>query len=263
MALAAELLEIGSPAVRRHAVWLLALDSSAEGDHAEAHRRLLSLGEEQRLSVLPRFPLDVTDEVEMVRIATAVGDGELTGAAVQSAHVRAELNGGVCSIAGTSAHIRGLARGDGDAFLEAIRHLEQGPRPLALASALEDLGRLRAEHGDRGEGSENLGRALEIYSRAGAAWDAGRVRRHLRTLGVRRRLVSAPPSPDGWNGLTDSELAVVRLVVEGLTNREVAERLFLSPHTVSTHLRHAFEKLHLNSRVELTRLASRHDVAAL
>jgi DNA-binding CsgD family transcriptional regulator len=55
---------------------------------------------------------------------------------------------------------------------------------------------------------------------------------------------------------------VVRLVVQGLTNREVAERLFLSPHTVSTHLRHAFEKLHLNSRVELTRLAGRQDVGA-
>ena len=41
----------------------------------------------------------------------------------------------------------------------------------------------------------------------------------------------------------------------GLTNREVAERLFLSPHTVSSHLRHVFGKLGINSRVELARLA--------
>lgn len=44
-------------------------------------------------------------------------------------------------------------------------------------------------------------------------------------------------------------------MAQGLSNREVAERLFLSPHTVSSHLRHVFAKLGVNSRVELTRLA--------
>jgi DNA-binding CsgD family transcriptional regulator len=51
-------------------------------------------------------------------------------------------------------------------------------------------------------------------------------------------------------------------VVRGLTNREVAERLFVSPHTVSTHLRHVFEKLKLNSRVELASVAARHGIPA-
>jgi DNA-binding CsgD family transcriptional regulator len=55
--------------------------------------------------------------------------------------------------------------------------------------------------------------------------------------------------------MTDSELAVARLVADGLSNREVADRLFVSPHTVSGHLRHVFAKLNVNSRVELTRLA--------
>jgi DNA-binding CsgD family transcriptional regulator len=62
----------------------------------------------------------------------------------------------------------------------------------------------------------------------------------------------------GWAALTESELTVVRLVADGLTNREVAERLYVSPHTVSGHLRHAFEKLGINSRVVLTRLAAQH-----
>ena len=45
----------------------------------------------------------------------------------------------------------------------------------------------------------------------------------------------------------------------GLTNRQVAERLFVSQHTVSNHLRHAFAKLDVTSRVELARLVAIHD----
>jgi DNA-binding CsgD family transcriptional regulator len=68
----------------------------------------------------------------------------------------------------------------------------------------------------------------------------------------------------GWEALTAAELGVVRLVVEGGTNREVAKKLFLSPHTVDSHLRRAFRKLEVSSRVALTRVAienerSRHD----
>ena len=51
---------------------------------------------------------------------------------------------------------------------------------------------------------------------------------------------------------------MVRLVADGLPNREVAERLYISPHTVSGHLRHAFEKLGISSRVALSRLAVEH-----
>jgi DNA-binding CsgD family transcriptional regulator len=56
--------------------------------------------------------------------------------------------------------------------------------------------------------------------------------------------------------MTKSELAVAQLVATGLTNREIAERLFVSPHTVNTHLRQVFAKLEVNSRVDLTRLAT-------
>jgi DNA-binding CsgD family transcriptional regulator len=56
--------------------------------------------------------------------------------------------------------------------------------------------------------------------------------------------------------MTKSELAVAQLVADGLTNREVGERLFISPHTVNTHLRQVFAKLEANSRVDLTRLTA-------
>ena len=56
--------------------------------------------------------------------------------------------------------------------------------------------------------------------------------------------------------MTESEAAVARLVAEGLTNREVAERLFVSPHTVNGHLRQIFMKLGVKSRVDLARIAA-------
>jgi DNA-binding CsgD family transcriptional regulator len=136
-----------------------------------------------------------------------------------------------------------------------VELLDNGPHPLALASALEDLGTAQVKSGSTEEGIETLGRALTLYAQCGAAWDAGRVRSRLRAHGVRRRLVTPEREETGWAGMTDSELAVARLVAQGLTNREVAEQLFVSPHTVSSHLRRVFSKLDINSRVELTRLA--------
>ena len=90
--------------------------------------------------------------------------------------------------------------------------------------------------------------------------DARRVARELRRLGVERRIVSQPRAKTGWDSLTDSELKVVNLIARGATNRSVAEQLRVSPHTVRAHLRNAFAKLGVSSRVELSQLAQRrHD----
>jgi DNA-binding CsgD family transcriptional regulator len=62
----------------------------------------------------------------------------------------------------------------------------------------------------------------------------------------------------GWASLTPAELDVVRLVKEGLANKEIATRLFVSPRTVQTHLTHAYTKLGLTSRVQLVQEAARH-----
>lgn len=62
----------------------------------------------------------------------------------------------------------------------------------------------------------------------------------------------------GWRALTDAELRVAQLVAEGLMNREVAERLFVSTYTVETHLKHVFAKLGVGSRSELVAVAARN-----
>src|SRR4029077_8936333 len=126
-------------------------------------------------------------------------------------------------------------------------------------SALEDLGGVSLVATDRDAGIDAFSRALAVDVGIGAAGDARRVRSRLRDLGVRRRIVTAEAELTGWAAITGSELAVARLVAEGLTNREVAARLFVSPHTVNSHLRHVFAKLGINSRVELARLARDHE----
>jgi DNA-binding CsgD family transcriptional regulator len=59
------------------------------------------------------------------------------------------------------------------------------------------------------------------------------------------------PDVTAWATLTRAERALAALVARGMTNRQVAERLFISRHTVDAHLRHIFLKLGLNSRVGL------------
>ncbi len=74
----------------------------------------------------------------------------------------------------------------------------------------------------------------------------------LRGRGERRRASS------GWASLTRAELDVVKLVSEGLGNKDVAARLFVSPRTVQAHLTHIYNKLGLTSRVQLAKEAARH-----
>jgi DNA-binding CsgD family transcriptional regulator len=73
-----------------------------------------------------------------------------------------------------------------------------------------------------------------------------------RGRGERRRATS------GWESLTPTEREVVSLVTEGLPNKDIAARLFVSPRTVQSHLTHVYTKLGLTSRVQLVQEAARH-----
>jgi DNA-binding CsgD family transcriptional regulator len=258
VAMCRTLLDTGTAAIRRYATWLLALEAMAAGDPTAARTHLRAVGGVAGLVEEPLLIADVTDEVHLVRLALATDERDAVPAALAAARERQERNPDVASIAGCAAHCRALVTDDADAFATAIGHFERGPRPLALASALEDAGRAAR---DRDPAVAHLDRALRLYVDAGASWDAGRVRGRLAALGVRRRLTAVPRPDRGWPALTGSELAVVRQVVGGMTNREIAEHLFLSPHTVSSHVRHAFVKLGIHSRMELAKAAAEHDIA--
>jgi DNA-binding CsgD family transcriptional regulator len=247
-----------TPAVRRHAEWLLALFALSDGNPDAAQKWVRAGVDQDARPILPRFPMDIGDEVDLARIALASGDDELAQVALANARRRAALNPGIASIVATASHVSGLLERSPGELEEATNLFRGGPRRLEYASALEDLG-VSLVATDPDTGIDTFGRALAVYVEIGAAWDARRVRSRLRGLGVRRRIVPAEPEPTGWTAITGSELAVARLVAEGLTNREVAERLFVSPHTVNSHLRHVFAKLGINSRVELARVARDHE----
>jgi DNA-binding CsgD family transcriptional regulator len=254
--IAQTMLEESTPGVRRHAAWLLSLKATADGHPQQAHEWLCALGSQERTHVLSRLWPDLADEPEIVRIALAVGDRELAESAVADANRRAELSPDVPSLAAIAAHASGLLDADVDQLSEAVSLFKRSPRTLALAAAWEDLGLTHQRHGATDSAIDALTQALVLFARSGATQDAARLRSRLRGLGVRRRVTRAEKPVTGWAAMTKSELAVAELAADGLTNREIAERLFVSPHTVNTHLGHVFAKLGVNSRVDLTRLAT-------
>jgi DNA-binding CsgD family transcriptional regulator len=124
---------------------------------------------------------------------------------------------------------------------------------------VEDQGVLLAAAGRDREAIRSLKEALREYDRLGARRGVARTRRRLRRLGVRRRHWASEQRPAaGWASLTDIEQATARLVAEGLTNQRIADQLFISTHTVAFHLRQAFCKLGIRSRVDLARIALEH-----
>ncbi|WP_204070447.1 helix-turn-helix transcriptional regulator, partial [Sphaerisporangium krabiense] len=192
----------------------------------------------------------------LARTALAAGDRPGAEAAVAAAEDLAAGNPGFPAVEAAARHARGLLDDDPDALGAAG---EEGADPWARASAAEDLGAALAARGDRQAAVRGLDRALSCYERSGSVRDAARVRRRLRRMGVRHRHWATAERPvSGWGSLTDTERAVARLVTQGWTNRQVADQMFISAHTVAFHLRQIFRKLGVGSRVELTRLALEH-----
>ena len=133
---------------------------------------------------------------------------------------------------------------------------ERHPDPWARASAAEDLGVTHARRGDARPAIRQFTEAVKRYQAVGADADTARVRRRLRKLGVRSRQRARPAEKpaSGWESLTEPERTVAELVAQGLVNREVAGRMYVSIHTVAFYLGQIFRKLSIGSRVELTRI---------
>lgn len=185
----------------------------------------------------------------------AASDPDGLERAVERAHaalaLRAEhgLRGSLADSLETLARLRSMIHGTTD-DVRLLAASESARETMGLPRGAErqgdhraTLARLRESLGERFQTSWSEGANIALDEAVAYA---------RRSRGSRGR-----PST-GWASLTPTELAVARLVAEGLTNPEISARLFMSRGTVKTHLSHVFTKLDISSRTALARLTARH-----
>ena len=206
----------GSSVVRRGAAHVLAL---AAWQRDDVHDAMRWLGGDITLFESPLWP-QVLDQVILgARVASAAGDAGLRARVLQATDLLERERPAIPLFTGVAGYARGILERDAQALLAAADVLHSSSRPLLYAAAAEDAGAelARTDRGD--EALDQLNAAFDTYLDHEALADARRVGRELRRLGVQRRIVSQPRAKTGWDSLTDSELTVVNLIAQGVTNR--------------------------------------------
>jgi len=240
----------GSTSVRRGTAHVLALAAWQRDDVHDAMRWLGDI----TLFESPLWPQVLDLVILGARVASAAGDAGLRARVLQATDLLERERPAIPLFTGVAGYARGILESDSQALLAAAEVLRSSSRPLLYAAAAEDAGAELARADRGGEAVDQFNAAFDTYLHLGALADARRVGRELRRLGVHRRIVSQPRAKTGWDSLTDSELKVVNLIAQGVTNRDVAAQLHLSLHTVKTHVHNAFAKLSINSRAQLAQL---------
>jgi DNA-binding CsgD family transcriptional regulator len=188
---------------------------------------------------------------DLVRLARAVGDLDLAEEVAAAVDGVAAANE-VPSITGAALRCRGLLADDAEAMARALEAYAAGPRRLELALTCEEAADLATRHGDPDDARTLLERASALFEHLDATRDLVRVDAALRRLGVRRGRRGPRRRPQwGWGSLTATERTIADLVAEGLTNPQIADRLYVSRRTVQTHVSHIFTKLGMASRAQL------------
>jgi DNA-binding CsgD family transcriptional regulator len=193
---------------------------------------------------------DPTDQVWPDAIETLIGLGELDEASslLELFEERAQRLGGPWPVA-AAARCRGLlAAADGDiagafeSFSHSLAAHEQTESPFERARTLLALGSVRRRAKQKRAARDALEQAIAAFEQLGAQLWAERAREELARVSGRR------PSP---SELTETEERVARLAARGLSNKEIAAALFVTVHTVESHLVHIYRKLGIRSRGEL------------
>ena len=237
----------GSAMVRRSAAYVLAL---AAWDRDDLHDAMRGLGAE----ITPYgSPQTIDHAILSARVASAAGDAGLRARVLQGCDLLQRERPTIPLFTAVADYARAILESDATALVAAAELLRSSSRPLIYAAAAEDAGAQLIVADRREAALVQLNAAFDTYTRHEALADARRVGRQLRRLGVSRR-ISQQRDKTGWDSLTESEFKVVNLIAQGATNRDVAEQLHLSTHTVKTHVHNAFAKLGINSRTQLAQL---------
>ncbi|MEU6879600.1 LuxR C-terminal-related transcriptional regulator [Streptomyces sp. NPDC046712] len=238
------------------AEWALARADLARGLAAQASARLAQLvGPGPRSGHFALRMLAVPCYVEAAEAAGRTGD-----ARAAAEEFAAWAAGGVDPHAAAQlARCRAVLAGPEEAahwYGEAMRHHDESGSDFERARTLLSYGKWLRRRRRPLEARAQLSDALVTFERAAAEIWADQARAELRATGG---AIGAPRSPVTADGLTPQQLRIARFAAEGATNREIADRLSISPRTVDHHLRNVFARLGVRSRVELSRALSRVD----
>jgi DNA-binding NarL/FixJ family response regulator len=238
------------------ALWsrCLGLAELAAGETALADRHLAEALEIFE-SVAFREPAIWRVDGDTIEAALAVGDVERAQGLLSRFEERATRSRIPWSLA-VSARCRGLvlaARGDLDGAEEALEQAlaehDRCPMPFERARTLLVRGRVQRRLKQKRQARLALEEARELFARQGAETWVARVDEELGRVAVRR----APEE------LSATELRIAQLAAEGLTNKAIAEQVFVSVKTVESNLKRAYAKLGISSRAQLARALDRGD----
>ncbi len=221
----------------------------AQGEPAAALEDLLEVGRRQEIMGEPN-PALLDWRSLAARALTELGRRDEALAFAED-EVRLARRFGAPRALGTALTAAGAIQG-GDTGLDRLREaeavLQASPARLAYAHSLWKLGSALRHRGDRDGAREALGSAVDIAHACGATALEAHALRELRSTGARpRRLATRGPA-----ALTPSERQTAELAAQGLSNREIADALFVTVRTTEFHLNGAFKKLEIRSRQQLT-----------
>jgi DNA-binding CsgD family transcriptional regulator len=183
-------------------------------------------------------------------IAHISGDGARAQALIAE-EIRLARLFGVAIPLGLALQRRALTESGSDAletFREAVDVLEGTEARLYLARAQYGLGRGLRRAGQRVDARRHLGTSLDLAHRCGAPGLEAEIREEMMAAGARPRRAAMT----GVESLTPTELRMARFAADGLSNREIAEKTFVSRNTVGWHLGNVYRKLQVESREQLT-----------
>jgi DNA-binding CsgD family transcriptional regulator len=225
--------------------------SMARGDAASAYEQLLEAGRLLRASHIPNpavAPWAAWASLAALRLGRVEEARELS-----RDELAASRRFGAPRAIGNSLNAAGLVAGGEEGIelhREAVAVLETSPSRLELARALVLLGGALRRLGRREEAREPLRESLELAHRFGAVAIAAEARAELLAAGARPRR----PVTTGVDALTPGERRVAGMAASGMSNREIAEDLFVTVKAVQWHLRNVYRKLGVSERGELARV---------
>jgi DNA-binding CsgD family transcriptional regulator len=187
----------------------------------------------------------------LVQAALLLGDGRLART-VAGCVAGIAARSRIALWSGIERHIAGLLERDPAALTESVASLRTTAAKPALADALLDLARLPRT--PVAVARDAAAESAALYGRIGATGDQERAHRWADDRRSARRRQSSRSGQRGFEALTSREVRVAELLAEGATKQQAAAQLYLSFHTVDSHVRAVYAKLGIRSRVQLVKL---------